>query len=173
MSKLKIRDQNDPNTWYEIPAGGVGVPSGGTAGQILMKSSSTDYADEWADISEAGAMSEWTLLWTNASPTSAFAAQTISIDLSGYDMIAVKYGGNGYQNETAGNDVRLAFVPSTESVWLQSIARSMIYGTRAIQVSATGVVVEKGSYVNTSSATDNNYCAVPKAIYGIKGVQTA
>lgn len=49
MSKLKIRDQNDPNTWYEVPAGGVGVPSGGTKGQVLKKSSATDYSTEWAD----------------------------------------------------------------------------------------------------------------------------
>ena len=44
MSKLKIRDGDQ---WTEIPAGGVGVPSGGTTGQVLTKSSNTDYATEW------------------------------------------------------------------------------------------------------------------------------
>ena len=44
MSQLKIRNGND---WYSVPAGGAGVPSGGSAGQLLMKSSSTDYATEW------------------------------------------------------------------------------------------------------------------------------
>lgn len=47
MSKLKIRNGN---TWEEIPAGGVGVPSGGTQDQYLKKSSSTDYAVEWASF---------------------------------------------------------------------------------------------------------------------------
>lgn len=47
MSVLKIKDQN--GNWYEVPAGGVGVPSGGTKGQVLKKSSATDYSTEWAD----------------------------------------------------------------------------------------------------------------------------
>lgn len=45
MSQLKIKDNN--NQWVDIPAGGVGVPSGGNTGDILVKSSSTDYATEW------------------------------------------------------------------------------------------------------------------------------
>lgn len=44
MSKLKIKDGDQ---WTEIPAGGVGVPSGGSQGDILVKSSSTDYSTEW------------------------------------------------------------------------------------------------------------------------------
>lgn len=46
MSQLKIKNGN---SWESIPAGGVGVPSGGTTGQVLKKSSNTDYATEWAD----------------------------------------------------------------------------------------------------------------------------
>ena len=44
MSVLKIRNGS---TWEEIPSGGVGVPSGGNAGDVLVKSSSTDYATGW------------------------------------------------------------------------------------------------------------------------------
>ena len=47
MSQLKIKNGN---SWESIPAGGIGVPSGGTAGQVLTKSSSTDYATEWKTI---------------------------------------------------------------------------------------------------------------------------
>lgn len=47
MSKLKIKNGN---TWEEVPAGGVGVPPGGTAGQVMMKSSDTDYATQWGNI---------------------------------------------------------------------------------------------------------------------------
>ena len=46
MSQLKIWDESN-NTWVGIPAGGVGVPSGGNAGDVLVKSSSTDYATGW------------------------------------------------------------------------------------------------------------------------------
>lgn len=44
MSKLKIKDGDE---WIEVPAGGVGVPAGGSAGQILTKSSDVSYATEW------------------------------------------------------------------------------------------------------------------------------
>ena len=51
MSQLKIKNGNN---WESIPAGGVGVPSGGTAGQVLRKSSNADYATEWATPAEPG-----------------------------------------------------------------------------------------------------------------------
>ena len=47
MSQLKIKNGNN---WESIPAGGIGVPSGGSSGQYLKKSSSTDYATEWAGL---------------------------------------------------------------------------------------------------------------------------
>lgn len=47
MSQLKIKDSNDQ--WIDIPASGVGVPSGGTGGQVLVKSSNVDYATQWLD----------------------------------------------------------------------------------------------------------------------------
>ena len=49
MSQLKIKNGN---SWEPIPAGGMGVPSGGSSGQYLKKSSSTDYATEWEDMPE-------------------------------------------------------------------------------------------------------------------------
>ena len=45
--QLKIKNGS---SWESIPAGGVGVPSGGSSGQYLKKSSSTDYATEWTDL---------------------------------------------------------------------------------------------------------------------------
>lgn len=47
MPQLKVKDNG---VWVDIPAGGVGVPSGGSTDQYLKKSSSTDYATEWADL---------------------------------------------------------------------------------------------------------------------------
>ena len=47
MSQLKIKNGNN---WESIPAGGIGVPSGGTTGQYLKKSSSADYATEWENF---------------------------------------------------------------------------------------------------------------------------
>lgn len=83
MSALKVWDYIN-NVWVKLPAGGVGVPSGGTAGQVLAKSSNTDYAAEWVSKGI-------TLLWTNPSPTDEFAATTLNISISGYDFIAVEH----------------------------------------------------------------------------------
>lgn len=159
MSVLKIKNGN---TWEEIPVGGVGVPSGGTAGQILMKSSATDYADEWADISEAGAMSKWTLLWTNASPTSSFAAQTVSLDLRGYDAVVIVVDADRRHTFPCfvGFQYDLSYLPSGYN--------AASFG-RLATVSSVGVDFGAG-YYNTGA---NNTVAVPQAIYGIKGVQTA
>ena len=46
MSQLKIKDGNN---WINIPASGVGVPSGGTTGQVLVKTSGTDYDTAWVN----------------------------------------------------------------------------------------------------------------------------
>ena len=160
MSKLKIKNGS---TWEEIPAGGVGVPSGGTAGQVLMKSSATDYADEWADISEAGAMSKWDLLWTNASPTSAFAAQTISLDLSGYDAVVVDVRAATDRDihcwflTPKGQETAMGFyVPTAASIFLRDATASQ-----------SGVAVGNGYWGVTNI---NNGCGLPYQIYGIKGV---
>ena len=59
MSQLKIKDGNN---WIDIPASGIGVPSGGTTGQVLQKSSGTDYATEWGS-NYVG----WTLAGTSTS----------------------------------------------------------------------------------------------------------
>lgn len=55
MSVLKIKNGN---TWIEIPAGGVGVPSGGTSGQLLKKSNSTDYSTEWYTLTSSDLLAQ-------------------------------------------------------------------------------------------------------------------
>lgn len=64
MSQLKIKNGNN---WESIPAGGIGVPSGGTTGQVLQKSSNTDYATEWADIPDPGVNVPFTTISANLS----------------------------------------------------------------------------------------------------------
>lgn len=67
MSKLKIRNGN---TWEEIPAGGVGVPPGGTQGQALLKSSNTDYSTTWGNVTQVhvGQISIASSGWTGSDP---------------------------------------------------------------------------------------------------------
>ena len=165
MSKLKIKNGN---TWEEIPAGGVGVPSGGTAGQVLMKSSATDYADEWADISEAGAMSKWELLWTNASPASAFAAQTVNLDLSDYDAVKVEF----YAPDFSANCWEFGTVGAVRRT--QAFMSVNGRHIRNFLATSTGVVFSKGeaSSGQTTGVGDNNGTMIPQRIFGIKGVNS-
>ena len=115
-----------------------------------------------------------TLLWTNASPTSAFAAQTISLDLSGYDAVEIEYYGSitvaasyiikgkigepfflfGYLN------------PQSTSAHINLLSRS-------VSTATSGITFEGGFSKRTSDSTvysnNNNYC-IPYKIYGIKVV---
>lgn len=195
---------------HNLPSGLV--PTGGTTGQFLAKSSGSDYALTWAngtavyvgadtptdpnvdiwldtdepgqsavtsvngangtvvlDADDVGAMSEWTLLWTNASPTSSFAAQTVSLDLSGYDVIAVVFTGEN------GNGRRMLFSLIDGNEYASNfvtIASGTVYTKqRLYSPSSTGIQFG-GNYQNGSSGT-NDTQNVPTAIYGIKGVQIA
>lgn len=53
---------------------GQGIPTGGAAGEVLVKSSNTDYDVSWSSQSEA-----ITELWVNSDPSSNFGAQTVSL----------------------------------------------------------------------------------------------
>jgi len=149
------------------------VPTGGTAGQILMKSSATDYADEWADISEAGAMSKWTLLWTNASPTSNFAAQTVTVaDMSAFDFIAVVHSvtATDLHEDTSfvrrGHDGALSVV-AFDGSYVTARGRRFAYSSNTSLAFETGYHFDQRSDKQGASAGD----CIPLAIYGIKGVQ--
>lgn len=110
------------------------------------------------------------LLWTNASPTSAFAAQTISIDLSGYASIMTVFayattvtGRRGTQTQLV-DDAKYAFDAPNES-------ESGLWCRRDVTAAATGVVFGGGGYFSADAGfTANNIYAIPLYIYGIKGV---
>lgn len=114
---------------------------------------------------DVGAMSTWELLWTNASPTSSFAAQTVSLDLSGYDAVLI--------------DVNCAYeFPDFGTCFVCMVGRGVYMDVwnptqnskyfREATVASTGVTFGQG-YFSTGA---NNNCAIPFRIYGIKGVNS-
>lgn len=127
------------------------------------------------DADDVGAMSEWVLLWENASPTSAFAAQTVSLDLSNYDAVFVD--SISYATEDPhitcicpkGIQTRIFRANAAES----SNAKMWI-ASREATVSNSGVVFSKAlqSTVTANEGTVNN-ALIPFRIYGFKGVVTA
>lgn len=111
------------------------------------------------------------LLWENASPTSDFAEQTIALDLSPYDIIAVLGDGvHAFISHpfTAGKEG----VMSNWVAWGTGL--SYQHSGRVVAVSAddAGLTFGPGRLIrqNTGSVENNNSVAKPQKIYGIRRV---
>ena len=158
MSQLKIKNGNN---WESIPAGGIGVPSGGDAGDVLVKSSAVDYATEWA-------YKGLTLLWSNPSPTNSFSPQTISLDLSKYDGIVLDViAGNNTSGAPQDGNFHAIFLLLKQT---KTNVNAALYGNgkmvaRDVNATDTGVTFGDGVFPGTS--VDNNKMR-PNRIYGIK-----
>lgn len=113
------------------------------------------------------------LLWTNQNPTSAFSAQTVPIDLSGYSLLYIVFTPNSTNNST----IRIPVLArKADEVMVNSYIN--LSGTGGITLvfryfssSNSGVSFESGQSKAVSSSssgsTDNARC-VPLYIYGIK-----
>lgn len=120
-----------------------------------------------------------TLLWTNASPTSAFAAQTLDSsdgipDLSEYDAVEIEYYGSitvaaSYIVKSKIGEPFFLFGylnPQSTNAHINLLSRS-------VSTATSGITFEGGFSKRTSDSTvysnDNKYC-IPYKIYGIKVV---
>lgn len=110
------------------------------------------------------------LLWTNPSPTSAFAAQTVSLDLSEYDLVLVYICAS---NQTTGGTLLLKVDDNIgfSQVRYNNGTGAGDYGicNRFVKALTTGVVFSTG-YWQTSMGSMSQYDAlsIPQKIYGIK-----
>lgn len=151
------------NVSQAVPAA-LGTAAPGTSGQY----SRADHVHAMPSADQVGAMSAWELLWTNASPSSAFAAQTIALDLSGYDFVMVVF-----QHWTSSDVNNSAFCRIGAYGRLESHDYSLAY--RDYHPETTGVYFNTGilvaSYGN-SSIQQNTSAIIPLQIYGIKGVNS-
>lgn len=110
-----------------------------------------------------------TLLWTNASPSSAFAAQTLTFDLSEYDAVEIIYKeADGYSG--IGSITRRHTINGVSNPMFANTNRCF---TRSVTVSTNGVTfagaIYYTSYGGSSTATENSFF-VPMKIYGIREV---
>ena len=102
------------------------------------------------------------LLWTNPSPTSAFAAQTINLDLSLYSYILIVSRwstGSAIEFET---QCRVGKTTCCYSAYDLIRARIVTVNTASV-VWMTGI----NAYYGASGATEDAATAIPVAIYGI------
>lgn len=108
------------------------------------------------------------LLWENASPTSEFAAQTISVDTSGYEFFLIRY------RISTGSAIRADFLISKDGTYRTFIAGgSSANGGIAYNI-ARDITITDSSIaftVGSANAIDAAAVVIPIKIYGIKGVQ--
>lgn len=98
------------------------------------------------------------LLWTNPSPTSAFAAQTVSLDLSDYDAVEI---------ETLLSVGGMTTTRTTDVGQMGEVGGLGSAGAtycRMATVATSGITFTEGK----TNGTTNNANAIPLRIYGIK-----
>ena len=134
-------------------------------------------ADTATPFKSGGSDEEPTLLWTNSAPTSNFAPQTISLDLSVYKSVAIMYKG-----VTSGTTTSIAFYSVGDNITIPpdsgsqagyptvicagyGKAKSMVSMGRDVNITNAGVIFGSG-YVS-SNVAGNNY-SIPLYIWGIK-----
>lgn len=145
----------DPDTkiWLDTDSGGASAVNSinGKAGTVIL------------DADDVGAMSDWELVWVNASPTSSFAPQSIQLDLSSYDFVAIVF-----RWSSADSGTWMPIVPVGGY-----LTASNFYNYRTIReedIQPTHIQFYggfKGQY-NASASSDNTF-AIPQKVYGIKG----
>lgn len=141
------------------------VSSGGTG--------ATTAAEARTNLGLSGSETR-TLLWTNASPTSVFAGQTLSLGLSGYDAVEIvcRY--------STTDDTRTRYIcdvgSSSSMYWFYYTGTDGKYtGVRSrteVSASTTGVTFNtcSGKPGNSTTSTANNGYIIPIEIYGVKVV---
>lgn len=119
-----------------------------------------------------------TSLWTNSAPTSAFAAQTVTLSdsISNYKYIKIKYRVSNSNSETSSVIMSVEDLKNTDTF----DSTGLTYGS----MSGNGYKVRDYYYVNDTSisftagyqinyvATDNNSC-IPLEITGLNKLRTA
>lgn len=102
------------------------------------------------------------LLWTNASPTSAFVPQTVNFDTTRYKAFCLSF----CPNASWGGVRYHHFVCNTnESIRCTSVADNNIAIFRQISIKTNGMAFTEGYHNSNTVANDR---MIPCAIYGIK-----
>ena len=143
--------------------GNLGIKSCGTYDILPIAKGGTGKTTTTEALKALGGIS-WTKLWENANTTSAFPNQKISLDLSGYDYVAI------VGNTDKGSNARMVPPVITKvgsgGIYQNTAVVSGVYAPyrRYFMTDATGVNFDA---IYPSSGTDNN---IPCFIFGIKGV---
>lgn len=109
------------------------------------------------------------LLWTNPSPSSAFAPQTIELDLSNYEWVVISVF-------VASSALNLPIVYHWgrvgDSIDMQPAVYNSTFRGRSATTSTTGVAFSAGRYYNSYNDGNNgsveNIQCIPHQIFGLR-----
>ena len=129
---------------------GVGVPAGGTTGQVLKKSSATDYDTEWAAESEEAAADLLTKIKTVDGTGSGLDADTVDA----VEVARIVFGDNGSACRT---------VPTTEDLTHEAMWKGGFWQVNGAAPSDWSPTTDAWYWGLTLPHTGNtasyNYCA--------------
>jgi len=153
----------------EVYVGGC-TPNGETPYPVVRYNTSNSQSEyyngsSWAQVpGGGGGGGAWTELWANPNPTSNFSAQTVSVDLSAWSIVAIPVR---QSTLTGGEPEKMNFVRVGHSTVLsvENVASNQYLYKRAATVTSSGVDFEQG-YRNTTGTANAQYC-IPLAIYGV------
>lgn len=130
--------------------------------KILFEQSGAGKSATVGDVGKAIGIN-MDLLWTNASPTSTFASQSQSIDLSKYKFVYIIF------RQFTSNSNYIGFLVKVDgSTNLISVGDDA-FAYRLITVNTSGVTYTDASYCTEyASKVTNNSFAIPYQIYGVK-----
>lgn len=111
------------------------------------------------------------LRWNNASPTSEFPGQTVSVNLSDGEYALIGFKGHCATNVTGYKLCKVGTVAELHRPILQDQYYKFIIADRTATISADSVKFSNASAVNSVDApSTNNSFLVPVEIYIVKGV---
>lgn len=150
-----------------------GFYPGGSKAQLITK---VKYGGKWKPIDKPIPSME--LLWTNASPNSAFGEQTLNLDLSGYAFVYIEFLAHCSSGAWRWYRITQTVPVNTDSDWkyyqaagYSETGSAMAF--RAYSLSNNQIRFGKSYYAasyNASTLSESSNLYVPVAIYGIKGV---
>ena len=103
------------------------------------------------------------LLWSNPNMATAFATQTLSLNLSAYEAVMINF--SHFADESSHEVTCLVGKKGFSYI----IEPSGYFSAREFTVNSTGIVFGGGKQASQSwSTSDNNQRCIPRYIYGIK-----
>lgn len=132
----------------------------------LMANTASGYMAGALAVKELNSNLGGKLLWTNSSPSSTFANQTISLDLSEYNYIIISAIDT---DDIETEKYSLIKVGSQNNIIGLKHRTAVDIRVRTVDVSTESVVFGTGKDVSGGVTNGNKY-AVPYHIYGIKQI---